>query len=110
PTYIIVHHYIEGTNIKVPSKVYGEVVEDETQEGFVGQDYTTSASNNVQENYQVVSDSGNTTGSMTRTPIEVIYYYRLQPGDIVTNTITKDGTDKIVNKDDKVSYTLTYAG
>ena len=110
PTYIIVHHYIEGTNIKVPSKVYGEVVEDETQEGFVGQDYTTSASSNVQENYQVVSNSGNTTGSMTRTPIEVIYYYRLQPGNIVTNTITKDGTDKIVNKDDKVSYTLTYTG
>ena len=63
PTYIIVHHYIEGTNIKVPSKVYGEVVEDETQEGFVGQEYTTVASGNVQENYQVVSNSGNTTGN-----------------------------------------------
>ena len=110
PTYIIVHHYIEGTNIKVPSKVYGEVVEDERQDGFVGQEYTTSASGNVQENYQVVSNSGNTTGSMTRTPIEVIYYYRLQPGNIVTNTITKDGTDKIVNKDDKVSYTINYTG
>ena len=47
---------------------------------------------------------------MTRTPIEVIYYYRLQPGDIVTNTITKDGTDKILNKDDKVSYTISYTG
>ena len=110
PTYIIVHHYIEGTNIKVPSKVYGEVVEDETQEGFVGQEYTTVASGNVQENYQVVSNSGNTTGTMTKTPIEVIYYYRLQPGNIVTNTITKDGTDKIVNKDDKVSYTINYTG
>ena len=110
PTYIIVHHYIEGTNIKVPSKIYGEIVEDERQEGFVGQDYKASASSNVQENYQVVSNSGNTTGSMTRTPIEVIYYYRLQPGNIVTNTITKDGTDKIINKDDKLSYTLTYTG
>ena len=110
PTYIIVHHYIEGTNIKVPSKVYGEVVEDERQEGFVGQEYTTVASSNVQENYQVVSNSGNVVGSMTRTPIEVIYYYRLQPGNIVTNTITKDGTDKIINKDDKVSYTISYTG
>ena len=110
PTYIIVHHYIEGTNTKVPSKVYGEVVQDETQEGFVGQDYTTSASNNVQENYKVVSNSNNTTGTMTRTPIEVIYYYRLQPGNIVTNTITKDGTDKIINKDDKVIYTINYTG
>ena len=45
---------------------------------------------------------------MTRTPIEVIFYYRLQPANIVTNTITKDGTDKIINKDDKVSYTITY--
>ena len=110
PTYIIVHHYIEGTTTKVPSKVYGEVVEDETQEGFIGQDYTTSASSNIQENYQVLSNSGNTTGTMTRTPIEVIYYYRLQPGNIVTNTITKDGTDKIINKNDKVSYTISYTG
>ena len=85
-------------------------MEDETQEGFVGQEYTTVASGNVQENYQVVSNSGNTTGTMTKTPIEVIYYYRLQPGNIVTNTITKDGTDKIVNKDDKVSYTINYTG
>ena len=45
---------------------------------------------------------------MTRTPIEVIYYYRLQLANIVTNTITKEGTDKIINKDDKVSYTITY--
>ena len=108
PTRITVHHYIEGTNQKVPSKVYGEVVEDEIQEGYVGQSYTTSASGNVQENYQVVSNSGNITGTMTRTPIEVIYYYKLQPANIVTNTITKDGTDKIINKDDKVSYTITY--
>ena len=110
PTYIIVHHYIENSTTKVPSKVYGEVVEDEIQEGFVGQEYTTVASSNVQENYQVVSNSGNVEGTMTRTPIEVIYYYRLQPGDIVTNTITKDGTDKILNKDDKVSYTISYTG
>ena len=108
PTYITVHHYIEGTNQKVPSKVYGQVVEDEIQEGYVGQSYTTNASSNVQENYQVVSNSGNTTGTMTRTPIEVIYYYRLQPADITENTITKDGTDKIINKDEKVSYTIKY--
>ena len=108
PTHITVHHYIEGTNQKVPSKVYGQVVEDEIQEGYVGQSYTTNASNNIQENYQVVSNSGNVTGTMTRTPIEVIFYYRLQPANIVTNTITKDGTDKIINKDDKVSYTITY--
>ena len=108
PTRITIHHYIEGTATKVPSKVYGQVVEDEIQEGYVGQIYTTSASSNVQENYQVVSNSGNITGTMTRTPIEVIYYYRLQPAEIVTNTITKDGTDKIINKNDKVSYTITY--
>ena len=108
PTHITVHHYIEGTNQKVPSKVYGQVVEDEIQEGYVGQSYTTNVSSNIQENYQVVSNSGNVTGTMTRTPIEVIYYYRLQPANIVTNTITKDGTDKIINKDDKVSYTITY--
>ena len=30
PTHIIVHHYIEGTATKVPSKVNGEVVEDES--------------------------------------------------------------------------------
>ena len=110
PTHITVHHYIEGTTTKVPSKVYGQVVEDEIQEGYVGQSYTTNASSIVQENYQVVSNSGNITGTMTRTPIEVIYYYKLQPANIVTNTITKDGTDKIINKDDKVSYTIAYTG
>ena len=110
PTQITVHHYIENSTTKIPSKVYGQVVEDEIQEGYVGQSYTTSASGNVQENYQVVSNSGNVTGTMTRTPIEVIYYYRLQPADIVTNTITKEGTDKIINKDDKVSYEISYTG
>ena len=108
PTHITVHHYIENTTTKVPSKVYGQVVEDEIQEGYVGQSYTTNVSSNIQENYQVVSNSGNVTGTMTRTPIDVIYYYRLQPANIVTNAITKDGTDKIINKDDKVSYTITY--
>ena len=110
PTHIIVHHYIEGTTTKVPSKVYGEVVEDERTDGYVGEDYTTSASSNVQENYKVVSNSGNTNGTMTRTPIEIIYYYKLQPGDITKNTIEKSGTDKIVNKDDEVSYEVTYTG
>ena len=110
PTSIIVHYYIEGTNQKVPSKTYGQVVEDEIEEGYVGQSYTTLPSENVQENYQLVSNTGNTTGILTRTPIEVIYYYRLQPADITENTITKDGTNKIVNKDDKVSYTINYTG
>ena len=110
PTHIIVHHYIEGTATKVPSKVNGEVVEDERTDGYVGEGYTTSASSNVQENYKLVSNSGNTSGTMTRTPIEIIYYYKLQPGDITENTIEKSGTDKIVNKDDKVSYEVTYTG
>ena len=110
PTEVIVHHYIEGTTIKVPSKVYGEEVEDEIKEGYAGEEYTTAPTANAQENYKVVGNSGNTEGIMTQTPIEVIYYYQLQPGDIVENTITKDGTDRITNRDDKVSYTIVYTG
>ena len=110
PTEVIVHHYIEGTTIKVPSKVYGEEVEDEIKEGYAGEEYTTAPTENAQENYKVVGNSGNTEGIMTQTTIEVIYYYQLQPGDIVENTITKDGTDRITNRDDKVSYTIVYTG
>ena len=110
PTHIVVHHYIEGTTTKVPSKVYGEVVEDERTDGYVGEDYTTTASNNIQENYKVVSNSGNTNGTMTRTPIEIIYYYKLQQGDITENTIEKSGTGEVINKDDKASYEITYTG
>ena len=107
-TSVIVHHYIENTTDKVPSKTKGEVVEDEIKTGYVGDKYESEISNNVALNYEYVSHTTNTSGEMTEETIEVIYYYKIKQANIEKNTIIKTGTDEITENTQEVNYTITY--
>ena len=99
---LIVHHYImkpDGTKtttkVKLPSE---EDAADETQEGDVGNPYTTNKVNPI-EYYEYVEDTGNTTGTFTvaseTTPIEVIYYYRLKQYSYTVRYFDKDTGEEI---------------
>ena len=103
PATVIVHHYIENTTIKVPSKDGGEVA-DEVKNGHVGDMYATQVSANVVDHYEYVSSTNNTSGIMTEDTIEVIYYYKLKYADILENTISKTGTQKITTEGEKVTH------
>lgn len=71
---VIVHHYLEGTEEKVPSKD-GKVVEDETKIDYVGERYASKQSENVKPAYFLVKTSNNTSGKYIDGVIHVYYYY-----------------------------------
>ena len=73
-TNVLVHHYKEGTTEKVPSRT-GGTVEDEVIAGKVGDNYTTNASGNIAQNYELVAEPANKNGTMTENQIVVTYYY-----------------------------------
>ena len=88
PAKVIVHHYIYDeiaggeTKIKVPSKE-GGVVEEEAIEGIIGQNYNTSASDKIDENYECIDTTPeNAQGKMTKKDIEVTYYYKLKEAQL----------------------------
>ena len=106
-TNVLVHHYKEGTTEKVPSKNGGEV-EDEVIAGKVGESYSTNASSNIAQNYELVADPANKNGTMTESQIVVTYYYRLKTPSITNQVINKTGTDRITIANQEVNYTVTY--
>ena len=104
---VIVHHYIEGTERKVPSKE-GKEVADEKIEGYVGEKYSTQVSEEVDEGYENVSVTGETEGKIEENTKEVIYYYNLKD-PIIASEITKESkTKEIVESTGKVEYEITY--
>jgi len=108
--HIIVHHYIEGTTDKVPSKTDGQVVDDENKEGNIGASYETQPSENVSDRYEVVTQEvPNASGTYQEETIEVIYYYKLKDPIIENSEITKTSTTaKITELNQKIPYTITY--
>ena len=92
---VIVHYYIENTTTKVPSIEEGQVVEDKTITGNVGESYTTTSAENVDKAYELVSTSGNTRGEITEKVIEVIYYYQLKD-PVIDDSIAKTTDTQIV--------------
>ena len=131
-TGVIVHHYIVGTENKVPSNSNG-VVEDEVLPlngtAKVGDEYETSnASGRIAQNYRLATNKDvygnnipqelagkenevysptNATGEYKAEVQEVTYYYILET-PIHTSSITKTGTESIAKEDDKVNYDITY--
>ncbi len=110
---VIVHHYImesDGTTTttRVPS-TDGTEIPDQTIEGAQGEEYTTNPEENIQANYELVTEKlpANASGTITENDTEVIYYYRLKT-PTVTNNVTKSGTDRITSANQEVSYTVTY--
>ena len=106
-TNVLVHHYKEGTTEKVPSRT-GGIVEDEVIAGKVGDNYTTRASSNIAQNYELVATPANSTGIMTENQIVVTYYYRLKTPSITNQVINKTGTDRITIANQEMSYTVSY--
>ena len=106
-TNVLVHHYKEGTTEKVPSRT-GGIVEDEVIAGKVGDNYTTRASSNIAQNYELVATPANSTGIMTENQIVVTYYYRLKTPSITNQVINKTGTDRITIANQEMSYTVAY--
>ncbi len=117
PAQVIVHHYIEGTERKVPSNEEGKVVGDERIEGKIGESYNTKASEKISSNYKCINENPEKhQGKMKEETIEVIYYYRLET-PTVTNKIEKtaqvenntEQEDITLRKEDgKVKYTIKY--
>lgn len=71
---VYVNHFIVGTTNPVPLK-NGGVASKEMIEGFVSKEYSTNKLDTIADNYKYVSDTGNTSGQMTKDDIIVNYYY-----------------------------------
>ena len=78
---VIVHHYEEGTTIKI--------AEDETINGKVSKDYTTKKADVY--GYILVSTPENASGMFTDEVTEVIYYYKKDIGKVITKYVDEDG-------------------
>ena len=105
------YYYIKKATVvvKYVDKNTGEEIEDQERiEGHENDDYTTEAKN-IPE-YNLVGDSGNTSGKMTitknedgtyDTEIEVIYYYKKQAGGVIENHIDVDSNEKLATEEHK---------
>ena len=78
---VIVHHYEEGTTIKI--------AKDETINGKVSKDYTTKEADVY--GYILVSTPENASGMFTDEVTEVIYYYKKDMGKVITKYVDEDG-------------------
>lgn len=78
---VIVHHYEEGTTIKI--------AEDETINGKVSKDYTTKKADVY--GYTLVNTPENASGIFTDEVTEVIYYYKKDMGKVITKYVDEDG-------------------
>ncbi len=108
-TSVLVHHYIDGTETKVPAKNGGEVA-DETITGKVDDKYSTNASSNIANNYELVTSKlpTNASGTMTEEQIVVTYYYQLKDPTLTSNISKTSTLNKITSKDQEMPYTITY--
>ena len=98
---VLVHHYLEGTS--------QSLAPDDLIEGFPGDPYTTSQSDQVPENYELVSTSGTTSGVIGTTRTIVNYYYRLKTPSINNATVNKTSTlQEITDINTQVPYRINY--
>ncbi|MCI8291561.1 MAG: hypothetical protein HFJ25_04885, partial [Clostridia bacterium] len=105
-TRVVVHHYIEGTTTKVVNKE-GIEVEDQIYQGHIGDIYASQPAENLPQNYELVSTTNNTSGTMTEEEIEVIYYYNIKQAKI-EDEITKQGTQSIIKEKNEITYQIKY--
>ena len=78
---VIVHHYEEGTTIKI--------ADDEIINGKVTEDYTTKEANVI--GYVLVEKPQNANGKFTEEVTEVIYYYKKDMGKVITRYVDEEG-------------------
>ncbi len=114
PAKVIVHHYIYDKATKaeteIPVKLLGgDNAPETTIDGKIGDMYATEALKNeeIQEGYELYKEAENSSGYMTKAPIDVKYYYALKGADMV-QSVVKDGTQIITSKDEELNYTIKY--
>ena len=94
---LIVHHYIEGTEIPVLLE-NGEQAKEEKYEGKENEEYTTNAisQENLNEKYELVGVPSNATGVYTPTETVVTYYYRVKDSaGVIVHHIDTETKEKI---------------
>ena len=99
-TSVLVHHYKEGTSEKLS--------EDVTINGEIGDSYTTQVASDIPQNYEVVNTPSNASGNMVASQTVVTYYYRLKTPTVNEQSINKNGTEKIENLTDEITYDIVY--
>ena len=98
PAKVIVHHYLEGTENGVPLQD-GTTATDVVKDGHVDDNYTAEPLNNIDEKYEVVRTSTNTTVVMTEEPIEITFYYGLKSSRVIVHYYIKGTTNKVKLQD-----------
>ena len=99
-TSVLVHHYKENTTEKLS--------EDVLINGEIGDSYTTQVASDIPQNYEVVSAPSNASGNMVASQTVVTYYYRLKTPTVNEQSINKNGTEKIENLTDEITYDIVY--
>ena len=96
PAKVIVHHYIYDNETKEYTKV--KIAEDEIINGIIGTEYVTSKAD-IRADYTCINETPeNYQGTMTKTDIEVKYYYELkdtQIGSVINKEAQASRTDEI---------------
>ena len=89
PNTTVTVKYLEKDNTPNDNSDNKVLAPEEIINGYVGKDYTTQAQN--VEGYTLVETTNNTEGTMTKEPIEVIYYYA-QNTKVIVKYLEKDDT------------------
>ena len=105
---VIVHHYLQGTG---PEYNNDSVIlaEDETLEGILNEDYTTSPKMDI-PNYTLTKDQNgeyiipsNASGNFTEDEQHVYYYYNVEPVKLTVHHYL-EGTENKLAEDEKYFY------
>ena len=132
PAKVIVHHYIYDeakggeTTEQVPANaetgdgIKAGKVSDEEINGIIGSNYETTPSDKINANYECVNtEPERHEGTMTKTDIEVTYYYKLKDAEL-GGTIDKTATaskreevdgktvEVLTDEDGVITYNIVY--
>ncbi len=113
PAEVIVNHYIYDESLEEPrttNKVHladGTEAPEQRITGTIGDIYGTSVLKNIPSKYKLYEEPANSSGTMTKLPIHVNYYY-IENGVGITQSITKNGTQIITSKDEEINYKIKY--
>ena len=99
PSRVITHHKDINSNTNI--------VDDVVQDLFYGDEYTSSISSNIPQNYEFARKTDNYTGIVSQDNIEITYYYQQKDSSLSTSII-KTGTNKITSRNDNVTYNIKY--
>ena len=96
PGKVITNHYLEGTTQKLAPSV--------TQEGKVGEEYTTEENKELLKQYDLVKIPENKNGKYKKEEQEVNYYYVKKKGTLIVDYIEKSTGNKLLDDKSSTDY------